>query len=164
MLCAQGDHHVLKTAPSISGPWTDVSNITINTGNPNTYYEDPFLWTDSRNMWHILMHAYNTREDRAQCNNSTVSAHVYSQDGYQWRVSQDQPYTTQVLVEHPTGFTTITVSTRERPKLLFSPTGSLTHLMTAVCSAPACPVGPPSGCVDCKYEAWDYTLVTSLEH
>ena len=103
-------------------------------------------------------------ENKAECNNSTVSAHVYSQDGYQWRVSQDQPYTTQVLVEHHTGFTTITVSTRERPKLLFSPTGSLTHLITAVCSAPAFPAGPPTGFVDCKYEAWDYTLVTSLEH
>ena len=114
-------------------------NQIINTGNPNTYYEDPFLWTDSRNMWHILMHAYNTKEDRAECNNSKVSARLYSQDGYQWRVSQDWPYTTQILVKHVTGLTNITVSTRERPKLLFSPAGTLT-------------------------QAWDYTLVTSLEN
>lgn len=38
------------------------------------------------------------------------------------------------------------------------------HLVTAVCSAPACPwpSPPPAGCVDCKYQAHDYTLVTPL--
>ena len=40
--------------------------------------------------------------------------------------------------------------------------GHLTHLVTSVCSAPACPSGPVTGCVDCKYNAWDYTLVTPL--
>ena len=161
-MCAQGDHHVLKKAASISGPWIQVANITITTTNPSTYFEDPFLWTDSRNMWHILMHAYNTKEDRNQCDNSTVSVHLYSNDGYEWKIGRDQPYTTRIAVENSGGSYTITVATRERPKLLFSPSGSLTHLVTAVCSAPSCPAGPPTGCVDCKYEAWDYTLVTPL--
>eukprot|EP00092_Neocalanus_flemingeri_P006366 GFUD01006852.1.p1 GENE.GFUD01006852.1~~GFUD01006852.1.p1 ORF type:complete len:425 (-),score=72.46 GFUD01006852.1:207-1367(-) len=162
IVCAHGDHHVLKKAASISGPWTDVSNITINHTNTHTYYEDPFLWIDSRNMWHLLMHSYNTKEDRTQCSNSTVSVHVFSKDGYEWKLGKEQPYTTQVAVEHHGGSYTITVATRERPKLLFSPSGSPSHLVTAVCSAPSCPDGPPTGCVDCKYEAWDYTLVSPL--
>jgi hypothetical protein len=101
----------------------------------------------------------------------------------------------------------ITVSTRERPKLLFSAEGQMTHLLNGarlprswlaaglvwladcgprrcafcwggnlrdpppwtcspsfagVCSAPACPSGPPTGCVDCKYSFWDFTLVAPL--
>ena len=48
---------------------------------------------------------------------------------------------------------------RERPHLVFPPGQSRPgHLVTAVCSAPACS-GP---CVDCKYQAHDYTLVTPL--
>ena len=53
----------------------------------------------------------------------------------------------------------LTVSTRERPKLVFDAEGRKTHLLNGVCSAPACPDGPPTGCVDCKYANWDYTLV-----
>ena len=57
---------------------------------------------------------------------------------------------------------TITVATRERPKLVVDAAGRKTHLVNGVCSAPACPDGPPTGCVDCKYANWDYTLVQPL--
>jgi hypothetical protein len=40
--------------------------------------------------------------------------------------------------------------------------GRITHLVNGVCSAPACPNGPPTGCVDCKYANWDYTLIQPL--
>ena len=43
------------------------------------------------------------------------------------------------------------------------PAGRKTHLLNGVCSAPACPDGPATGCVDCKYANWDYTLVQPLE-
>ena len=35
----------------------------------------------------------------------------------------------------------------------------------SVCSTPACPPpnGPKTGCVDCKYKGWDYTLVAPLD-
>ena len=57
------------------------------------------------------------------------------------------------------------MSTRERPKLFFDHTGQMTHLFNGVCSATACPPpgGPATGCVDCKYKAWDYTLVAPLD-
>ena len=55
---------------------------------------------------------------------------------------------------------------RERVKLLYTNgingTRVMSHLITATCSAPACPNGPPTGCVDCKYANHDFTLVTPL--
>jgi len=55
------------------------------------------------------------------------------------------------------------VATRERPKLWFNAKGQKTHLINGVCSAANCPTGPPTGCVDCKYANWDYTLVQPLD-
>ena len=95
-----------------------------------------------------------------ECFNSTVSAHAYSEDGFTWYMSASQPYGTQV--ELSTG-ETITVATRERPKLFFDEQGRMTHLFNGVCGASACPEGPPTGCVDCKYGNWDYTLVQTLD-
>jgi hypothetical protein len=106
---------------------------------------------------------YNTHENPPhghECVNSTVSAHQYSVDGYTWGSSLVSPYGTQV--ELSTG-ETITVATRERPKLFFDKTGQMTHLFNGVCSAPNCPNGPSTGCVDCKYANWDYTLVQPLD-
>jgi len=90
-----------------------------------------------------------------------VSAHAWSADGFNWTFSPVQPYTSQVKLS--TG-ETITVSTRERPKLYFDKAGRMTHLFNGVCSAQACPGGPPPGCVDCKVAGfWDYTLVVALD-
>jgi hypothetical protein len=38
----------------------------------------------------------------------------------------------------------------------------ITHLLSAVCGAPSCPEGPPGGCVNCKYDHWDFTLIQPL--
>jgi hypothetical protein len=38
----------------------------------------------------------------------------------------------------------------------------MTHLFNGVCSAANCPNGPSTGCVDCKYANWDYTLIQPL--
>ena len=159
VVCAKENYHVLKAADRIEGPWLDVSDIKINSRNKNIFHEDPFLWVDIRGNWHILFHAYSIEEDRSQCRNSTVSAHMFSKDGHDWHLGLGYPYTTQVR----TNKQTITVSTRERPKLLFSTKGIPTHLITAVCSKPSCPEGPQTGCVDCKYQAKDFTLITPLK-
>jgi hypothetical protein len=84
---------------------------------------------------------------------------MFSTDGYEWHTSATQPFTTQVLT---TNGETVTVSTRERPKMLFDETGKPTHLITGVCSATACPE-VSTGCVDCKYTYNDYTLVQPFE-
>lgn len=151
----------MKRAESISGPWTTVSTFT-HEGGPAGSYEDPFLWTDERGF-HLIYHVYNTHENPPhghECSNSTVSAHSFSADGSRWHMSAVPPYGTQVRLADGS---TVTVATRERPKLFFDAAGKKTHLINGVCSAPNCPNGPSTGCVDCKYGSWDYTLVQPLD-
>jgi len=152
----------LLRSETIQGPWVQASSVNIDhsKGSVPGNYEDPFFYTDQRGF-HVIFHVYNTNEDKYECVNSTVSAHAYSVDGFKWYSHSTQPYTTQV--ELTTG-TTITVSTRERPKLFFNSAGQMTHLVNGVCSAIACPPpgGPSTGCVDCKYNSWDYTLIQPL--
>eukprot|EP01062_Namystynia_karyoxenos_P015553 TRINITY_DN15641_c0_g1_i1.p2 TRINITY_DN15641_c0_g1~~TRINITY_DN15641_c0_g1_i1.p2 ORF type:complete len:508 (+),score=161.14 TRINITY_DN15641_c0_g1_i1:98-1525(+) len=142
----------LLRADNPAGPYSEVTKIS-HSGGPPGAYEDPYLYTDSRGF-HLLYHVYDTKEDPTQCVTSTVSAHAYSVDGRTWRMSPRQPYTTQVAVSWAG---TLTVSTRERPKLLIDGEGRKTHLVNGVCSATACPGEAP--CVNCKYKHWDYTLV-----
>lgn len=145
----------LKRADDIHGPWTSVTTFT-HAGGPAGAYEDPVLYTDKRG-WHLFYHVYNTAE-REECVDATVSAHVFSEDGYTWHASPVQPYSTQVEVE---GQGPITVSTRERPKLFFDGSGQMTHLFNGVCSATQCP--SDGACVLCKYAHWDYTLAQPLD-
>jgi hypothetical protein len=154
----------LWRAEAITGPWSFVTglNNTFSTPTPPGKKEDIFVWTDHRGSWHALWHAFFLNEDiaphRRSCVNSTVSMHTYSLDGYTWHAGAEQPYTTQV--ETTTG--TITVSTRERPKLFFA-AGHPTHLVNGVSGASQCAVGgPPSACTNCKLRYWDYTLVAPL--
>ena len=41
----------------------------------------------------------------------------------------------------------------------------MTHLFNAVCANPGddCAATTGTGCVDCKYESWDYNLVAPLD-
>lgn len=149
-----------KRADNIKGPWTTVATFS-HSGGPEGNYEDPFLYTTARGF-HAIYHVYNTHEHPPhghECFDSTVSAHVFSSDGFTWHTSPTQPYGTQVQL---TTGTTVTVATRERPKIWFNNAGHMTHLFNGVCGAPNCPNGPATGCVDCKYANWDYTLVQPL--
>lgn len=150
----------LLRADTIKGPWNKVTSFSHG-GGPSGNYEDPYLYTDKRGHFHLIYHVYQTFP-AYECVNSTVSAHVFSVDGFSWQAHPTQPYTTQVALS--TG-NTITVSTRERPKMFFDKSGTPTHLFNGVCSATACPPpdGPQTGCVDCKYKNWDYTLVAPLD-
>lgn len=150
-----------KRAEHIQGPWVTVTTFS-HSGGPPGNYEDPYLYMDKRGHYHCIYHVYNTHENKTECVDSTVSAHIFSVDGYAWHTSPTQPYDTQIKLS--TG-KTITVSTRERPKIFFDKSGQMTHLFNGVCSATACPppLGPKTGCVDCKYKNWDYTLVAPLD-
>eukprot|EP00756_Hemistasia_phaeocysticola_P002323 Hpha_TRINITY_DN11613_c0_g1::TRINITY_DN11613_c0_g1_i1::g.49007::m.49007 len=141
----------LIRADRVEGPYTKVATLP---GAAKGVYEDAFLWTDSRG-WHVLYHLYDNSEDPTQCVTSSVSAHLYSKDGFKWTAGGEQPYTTQVEL---TSGGTITVATRERPKLLFDSSGP-THLINGVCGATDC---EPTPCVACKKQFWDYTLVQAL--
>lgn len=155
-LCKNAVHR----ADEISGPWTVISTLS-HSGGPQGTYEDPFLYTDARG-WHLLYHVYNTTEHPPhghECADSTVSAHAFSLDGYEWHMSPLSPYGTQVELSNGT---TVTIATRERPKMWFNAKGEKTHLFNGACSASSCPNGPTTGCVDCKYNNWDYTLIQPL--
>lgn len=78
------------------------------------------------------------------------------------------PYGSQVDVSfakvlQSTTTATITLSSRERPKLLVQE-GLITHLVEGVCGAPGCQTtGHAPFCVDCKYINWDFALVSTLD-
>jgi hypothetical protein len=112
-LCGNEVHR----AESISGPWTVISTLS-HSGGPLGTYEDPFLYNDVRG-WHLIYHVFNGTEHPPpghECADSTVSAHAFSIDGYEWHMSPLSPYGTQVDLSNGT---TVTVSTRERPKIWY---------------------------------------------
>ena len=43
-------------------------------------FEDPLLWRDTRGSFHIILHAYLFRYEES-CAESSVSAHLFSDDG-----------------------------------------------------------------------------------
>lgn len=97
--------------------------------------EDPYLYM-SGDTFHLLFHVYETGEPGTTCANSTISAHLFSLDGYEWHTTPNQPYGTVVPLMGGTNFT---VATRERPKFFFDPaTGQPTHLLTGVSALPSC--------------------------
>jgi len=159
-------------------------SITNDDAGGGIMYEDPSLYVDHRGHFHVIFHAYVPYENPPHghdCSNSTVAAHFFSVDGRQWYRSPGQPYGSQIQLLEETATaagggggghgrsTIMTLSTRERPTLIFDTdpvTGrvqQLTHLLTGACSAPNCPRGPPAGCVNCKYDHWDYTLIQAFD-
>ena len=175
VVCSQGGYGQLKRANNIRGPWETVSTLAPSEDNENDddskkiSYEDPALWIDQRGF-HIIWHAYIWDENPPHghdCRTSTVAKYMFSQDGKQWYNAPGHPYGTQIEVR---GQGNVTVATRERPSLIFETKkpgalngqSRMTYLLNAVCSAPNCPDGPPAGCVNCKYDHWDYTLIQPL--
>ena len=148
-------------ADALGGPWTPVAPL-LHAGGPAGKYEDPFVYTTARG-WHVLWHVYNYTEHPPhghECRDSTVSAHSFSTDGITWHTGRTQPYGT--TARRADGVTA-QFATRERPKLRFDEQGRMTHLLNGVCGVENCPAGPPTGCVDCKYANWDFTLVAPLD-
>lgn len=148
----------LYSAPALAGPWTFV--LTLPTGGaPGSQLEDAFLFLDPRGNWHILFHAFSRGgEDALTCANSTVAAHMFSADGLLWKMSPTPPFGNEVAWSDGS---TMRVATRERPKLIFSESGVPTHLVNGVCGGlSAC---APTPCVNCKYYAWDFTLIQPLQ-
>lgn len=101
----------------------------------STTDEDPYLYMVN-DTFHLLFHVYETGEPGSTCANSTVSAHLFSLDGYEWHTTSTQPYGTTVPLSDGTNFT---VATRERPKFFFDhATGQPTHLINGVSALSNC--------------------------
>jgi hypothetical protein len=159
-----------RTDDPTSQPWTHVVTIRAQ-GNPiSGNYEDPFFFIDARDNWHIVYHVYRTGGLSAHnctpgSDGAVVSGHYFSQDGYTWMTSPTMPYLN--VVDLADG-TTQLLTTRERPKMIFNSDGEPTHLSNGVCPSPGnwnTPISCPevaTGCVDCKYNDWDFTNISPL--
>ena len=159
--CIGGDLHRAPAGwpdQQREAPWAPVAQFPtkaslVANGVPG-HYEDPILYMDRRGHWHVIWHVYNSTTPCGACTDSTVSGHHFSADGVEWHASKVQPYTNKVEF---TNGSVLTVATRERPKLIFDPiTGDISHLSTGTCVAASC---APVPAVNCKTQAWDYTLV-----
>jgi hypothetical protein len=183
-LTNQGTTEIWST-PSLDKPWTQYATITHPPNLPYTV-EDPVMWIDPRGNWHvrtwlagrpfvtphplpshsprrvppqIINHAYNTAQTM-NCSTSHVSSHFFSTDTVTWGHS-DQPYGHTVVFDDGTWHSYCTL---ERPNLVFSDAGLITHLNVAVdlvtgnegCAARG------KGCVDCKYDDHAGTLIIAL--
>ena len=60
-------------AERISGPWTLVTASLSAGGGVYGVHEDPYLFMDHSDHWHLLFHVYETGEPGMTCGNSTVS-------------------------------------------------------------------------------------------
>jgi len=109
----------IASAPNWKGPYTRLRSTPLfNT----TGAEDPFLWQDVDDKYHIL---FNDKwEDSVG-----VGGHAYSNDGISWVFSNTRAYTH--LVDWVDG-TATNMSRRERPQLLFDSKRVPKVLYTAV--------------------------------
>lgn len=130
------------------------SEINVDRAGQGTL-EDPTMWIDARGNWHIINHAYNTSQYE-QCSESTVSAHLYSRDGKDWYLSNEEPYGHVLQFEDGTNHT---YTTLERPYAILNDKRQLTHLVLSadlVTGDEGCPnykgcPHVPCSCVNCKY-------------
>ena len=118
--------------------------------------EDPYLFLDRQQRWHIIFHAFDASKGGQR---NLVSLHLFSRDGVGWKASASPPFTNEVQWAAAVDNSSI-VANRERPKLVIGKSGIPTHLVTAVCSVADCGAAPP---VACKMYFHDYTLVTPLK-
>jgi hypothetical protein len=134
------NHHQLYRSPTIQGPWTQIVDLQpiLDGAGGSVFgkYEDPYMYQDHQKYggnWHVIYHVYNTSEGRRggkrACFNTTVSGHIFSEDGLTWYPSPIPPFGARIAL---TGGTAVTVSTRERPYVYFDAEGEMTHLFNAV--------------------------------
>jgi hypothetical protein len=86
-VCNSGGVKLYRSADVFTGGWELVTGIGIKTP-PGTHSEDPYLWMDSRDRWHLLAHTYDYRDgwpvNPAQTMPVLVASHGFSEDGVEW--------------------------------------------------------------------------------
>jgi hypothetical protein len=167
----QATTEIYMTSGLFSGStWSVYSNIshTMLPQDIDYHVEDPYMWIDKRNNWHIINHAYSNYQYDS-CSTSYLSAHFYSQDdGKNWFYSS-QPYTHLVQYDDGTSFEYVTL---ERPNLHFSPSGELTHINLAADLVTTAEKGCANRtahshyghtpCDNCKWEDHAGTIIIAL--
>ena len=114
-----------------------------------------YLWIDKRDNWHVINHAYDTRQ-LDNCAHSILSTHFFSEDGKEWQCADDEPYGHTV---HFDDGTTHTYTTLERPNIHFDTAGQMTHLGLA-----ADLVTEDEGCANRTWRrgAWPHSVKCQL--
>ena len=125
----------ISNATSYLGPYTEgITVITYADYGDNYTFEDPFLWYDTNaNIWRVLLHMYNRSDTRDQFRvggyGQSLTSNVYGP----WILQTDSEPAYTTFIELDNG-TNITLSRRERPKLLFDNiTNEPRYLYTGVC-------------------------------
>eukprot|EP01050_Picozoa_sp_SAG11_P006274 SAG11_NODE_480_length_9107_cov_7.433171_2_plen_1065_part_00 len=155
-------HLLVSDAMGLTGRWTSrpiFAGVSPPTVRPHKFWEDPVLFMDAQNHWHILAHCYVPHYDES---NDYVSGHLFSEDGLIWNESGVEPYRHTVSFQ---GGQVQNFSTLERPKLVVDASGRPTHLFNGVSSTWPC--SACGGCTSCKVTPgtdWTYTLVRELGH
>eukprot|EP00935_MAST-01C_sp_MAST-1C-sp1_P002604 g2604.t1 len=153
--------------------------------------DDPTIWMDQRGYWHALAHngdgpfpcGHNGALGKAyrDGNPSPIgcSAHLYSRDGVTWTMSPVAAHNASVQFQDGTSIDGF----RERPKVLVTPEGQLTHIFNGImlCGEMTYPGFPGDGhCVPHaeefgfgpgglgidapRYEDASWTMVVPLGH
>jgi hypothetical protein len=155
--------NMLYRGPNVTGPWDYVLNIP--SGRTPGIFEDGFLYQDGRGNWHQFFHTYTMTCDTPRCDPTAISGHSFSADGLRWYSSCVQPYFNTANV---TDGSTVRMSTRERPKLIFGADGEPVALSNGVCPMPN---SYPQAAIQCKVQGvaanqgyWTHTLVQELDY
>ena len=140
----------------------------------NTIVAGPDRDIGGAGNWHIINHAYDVTQ-ALDCGNSTLSAHVFSEDGKTWHMLEPsvEPYTHTV---HYADGTSHTYTTLERPNCHFNAQGTMTHINLAadmMTQASGCPDyvkcpdferrGAQCACTNCKYADHTGTIIIALD-
>ena len=168
-LTEQGTQTVWTTPRLVAGAqWAVFANISHANLTAGVIPEDPFLYTDHRNNWHIVTHSYDTAQIK-DCQNSALCSHFFSTDGQDWHlISGTQPYSHTVHYEDGTNHS---YSTLEQVSIHFdTTTGQMTHMAFAadlVTASGGCASRPwrsagPTACTNCKYNDHGGTVVVKL--
>ena len=108
------DRDKVTWAPSIDGPWlhtrTYISTVKTPTGTMKP--EDPFVWKDAKNRFHMLI---NANSGHYNCKASIpCGGHLWSEDGLEWSLPYIPAFGTIVHMEDGTN---VTYDYSERPQI-----------------------------------------------
>ena len=83
-----GNGHMLFAADTWDGEWRAVAPLATP-----PKWEDPTIWFDRRQNFHIIYHVWAA--DPYEAHNEPASGHGFSAagDGIHWTFSTDQPFT-----------------------------------------------------------------------
>jgi hypothetical protein len=94
---------MMTDQPAIATAWNHVTTLDLNNNSPWTNYghlkpyiqvEDPYIWQDANENWHLLCHLYDYRDGWPVNPNQTepvlVSGHAFSTDMVHWNYSVGQ--------------------------------------------------------------------------